>query len=345
MSTGAQIKSKPRRWLIACAVSLLPWFAMAATATVVVTPDAGSAAFGQLQLRLDKLKATGLPASNYSLGKAQCWLNTARSQDDENDRSGYVQEALDESTRIVAALEAQPKSSPGFETPLIARSTRLRDDLWAQLALLKSQPETLACTGREVACAEVRLVRAGHANVQTGWRQANPHVEMAQDGLRRARADAAACANPAPVPVATATAVVIQPQPLVAQPPVRIDFAADALFKFGESSRAALLPGGVKAIERLAETLKRYQRIEAIKVVGHTDRLGSASSNEKLSYERAATVLTLLESRGIRSQQASVSGVGESQPLSHCSDKLARGALIQCLQPDRRVSIEISGTP
>ncbi len=342
MTTGALIRSKPLRWTIACVVSLSPWFAMA-TPTAVVTPDAGRAGFGQLQLRLDKLRPTGLPASNYSLSKAQCWLNTARSQDDENDRSGYVQEALAESTRIVAALEAQPKSSPGFETPLIARSTRLRDDLWAQLALLKNQPEALACAGLEVACAEVRLVRAGHAEVQTGWRQANAHVEMAQDGLRRARAGAAACAVPAPIPVATA--VVIQPQPIAAQPPLRIDFAADALFKFGESSRASLLPGGVQAIERLADMLKRYQRIDAIQVVGHTDRLGSASFNEKLSYERAATVLTLLESLGIRSQQVTVRGVGESQPLSHCPDKLARAALIQCLQPDRRVSIEISGVP
>jgi len=52
---------------------------------------------------------------------------------------------------------------------------------------------SLVCNARTVACGEVRLVRAGHAEQQTGWRQANAHVMMAEDAVRRASAEAANC--------------------------------------------------------------------------------------------------------------------------------------------------------
>ena len=49
--------------------------------------------------------------------------------------------------------------------------------------------------------------------------------------------------------------------------------------------------------------------------------------------------------QGIKAASTTAKGMGESEPVSRdCSDKLAREALVQCLQPDRRVSIEITGT-
>ena len=136
--------------------------------------------FDAVQLRLRRLNETGIPQSNYSLAKAQCWLDTARTQHSENDRTGYVEDSLAESVRIAQALESDRNSKAGYETPLVARSARLRDDLWTQLAGFRSREASLACTARTVACAEVRLVRAGHAEEQTGWRQAT--VVAARDG-------------------------------------------------------------------------------------------------------------------------------------------------------------------
>lgn len=160
-------------------------------------PAATSAqAIEELQARIRKLNEQGLTAANYSVAKAQCWLDIAWSQYSENDRSGFPDEALAESTAIVRALETDKSSRAGFSTPFIVRSTKVRDDLWIRVQDYKTRASSLACTARHVACAEVHLVRAGHALNETGWRQASPYVDMAEDALRRAGAAAARCNTP-----------------------------------------------------------------------------------------------------------------------------------------------------
>lgn len=149
--------------------------------------------FDAVQQRLRALSERGIVQNNYGLAKAQCWLDTAKTQYHENDRTGYIEESLAESLKIVQALEADKSVKVGMETPLVARSTRLREDLWSQLNAFKGRESTLICNARTVACGEVRLVRAGHAEQQTGWRQATPHVQMVEDAVRRAAAEAASC--------------------------------------------------------------------------------------------------------------------------------------------------------
>ena len=146
-----------------------------------------------VQLRLRKLNEAGVPQGNYSLAKAQCWLDTAKSQYSENDRTGYVEESLSEAVKITQALEADKSARAGLDTPLVARSSKLRDDLWAQMSAYKSQSASMVCNAKTIACAEVRLVRAGHAEQQTGWRQATPYIKMVEDSLRIAKVEADTC--------------------------------------------------------------------------------------------------------------------------------------------------------
>ncbi len=146
-----------------------------------------------VQLRLQKLSEAGIAQNSYPLAKAQCWLDTASSQYYENDRTGYIEESLTEAIKITRALEADKLAKVGFDTPLVARSSLLRSDLWARLNNFKSSPTSLACNAKTVACAEVRLVRAGHANEQTGWRQATPWVQMVEDALVKAKTEADIC--------------------------------------------------------------------------------------------------------------------------------------------------------
>ena len=98
-----------------------------------------------VQQRLRKLNEAGIPQNSYSLAKAQCWLDTAKSQYHENDRTGYIEESLTEAVKIAQALEADKSARAGLDTPLIARSSKLRDDLWAQLSNYKNQPASMAC--------------------------------------------------------------------------------------------------------------------------------------------------------------------------------------------------------
>ncbi len=316
----------------------------------------------EIQLRLRRLNESGLSQNNYPLAKAQCWLDTAWSQYHENDRTGYIEASLAESLKIVQALEANKAVKVGYDTPLVARSTRLRDDLWAQLNALKMRESSLVCNARTVACGEVRLVRAGHAEQQTGWRQANAHVQMAEDAVRRASAEAANC-QPAvavakPAVVAAATPASAGPAPVVAaaaspavQPPAaaRETFTvlADALFRFDKAGRDEMLPGGMERLAQVAERLKRYRNIQSLTVVGYTDRLGADEYNEKLAVSRAQTVKAYLESLGVKAVNVQVKGQGKRESLtaSVCNEKqLAREELVQCLQADRRVMIEVVGS-
>ncbi len=303
------------------------------------------------QQRLRKLSESGIPQNNYPLAKAQCWLDTAKTQYHENDRTGYIEESLAESQKIIQALEADKNARVGFDTPLVARSTRLRDDLWMELGKYKNNTNALACNARTVACTEVRLVRAGHAEEQTGWRAATPHIMMAEDGLRRAAVEAANCAPASARAPLVAAAPVLptspeqQPAPAVREA-TKESFVilADTLFKFDKSGAGDMLPGGKERLAAVAKRLKTYQSISTLSIAGHTDRLGSESYNDQLSARRAATVLAYLESLGAKAAKSEAVGKGEREPVStQCSDKQPRAALIACLQPDRRVTIEVTG--
>jgi OmpA-OmpF porin, OOP family len=304
-----------------------------------------------LQERLRKLNEAGIAQNNYSLAKAQCWLDTAKTQYHENDRTGYIEESMTESQKIIQALEADRNARAGLDTPLVARSARLRDDLWTELAKYKNNASTLSCNARTVACGEIRLVRAGHAQEQTGWRAATPHIMMAEDSVRRAAQEAAACAPvvaraapaPAPAPVVAPPAPTPAPAPRTVTRETFV-LLADALFKFDRSGRDEMLPGGKERLAEIAQKLKSYQSISNITISGHTDRLGTESYNDPLSQRRATTVLNYLGSLGVRADATQAVGKGESEPVTkNCSDKLPRQQLIICLQPDRRVTIEVTG--
>ena len=312
--------------------------------------------FDGIQLRLRRLNESGIPQSNYSLAKAQCWLDTAGTQHSENDRTGYVEDSLAESVRIIQALETDRNSKAGYQTPLVARSSRVRSDLWTQLAGFRSREDTLACTARTVACAEVRLVRAGHAETQTGWRQATPHILMVEDAVRRANADAASCnaplvastAKPGAAPANGAAAVPTAPAQTVTVTVTKETFVilADTLFRFDKSGSDDMLPGGMERLTDLVRRLKAYPAIQSMAIVGHTDRLGSDAYNDELSRARADTVKAFFEAQGIKPASSSAKGAGKREPVSRdCSDRLGRDALVQCLQPDRRVTIEITAVP
>ncbi len=315
------------------------------------------------QARLRKLNEAGVAQNYYPLAKAQCWLDTAKTQYHENDRTGYIEESLTESEKIIKALELNNKAQVGFDTPLVARSSRLRDDLWLRLGGLKAKDESLACNARTVACAEVRLVRAGHADAQTGWRAATPHVQMVEDALRRAEQEAKACepvqaplvARAAPAPATPAAAVAAAPAPAPVPTAKTVTqtqtvtkevfvLLGDTLFKFDKSGRDEMLPGGLQRLQGVAERLKTYQAIHTLTITGHTDRYGTDAYNDPLSQRRATTVQDYLTSLNVRADKLSAMGKGKREPVTtNCSTKAPKAEQVLCLQPDRRVMIEVTG--
>jgi len=147
---------------------------------------------------------------------------------------------------------------------------------------------------------------------------------------------AAPAQKPAAKPEAKAGAAAPKPAPQ------KFTFAADALFDF---DKATLKPEGKTKLDPLPQSLSDV-KYDAVVVVGHTDRIGTVKYNQKLSLKRAETVRKYLADKGIAANRISVEGKGKSQPVTQgatCKGKKSK-ALIACLQPDRRVTIEVTGT-
>lgn len=143
--------------------------------------------------------------------------------------------------------------------------------------------------------------------------------------------------KPAPPPPPVA---VVQPEPprMVIQ---KLTLSTDVLFEF---DKAELKDAGKQKLDELADQVKGA-KVDEIVVVGHADRIGSESYNEKLSQARAQSVKDYLAERGAQTNVITAQGKGESAPVTgdQCK-KMAGKKLIECLQPDRRVEIEVLGS-
>ncbi|VWX58885.1 Outer membrane protein A [Burkholderiales bacterium 8X] len=144
--------------------------------------------------------------------------------------------------------------------------------------------------------------------------------------------------RPAALPIVAAapTAKALPPQRR------RIELSADALFKFGKSSTDSLQDEGRRELDGLAASLGDARDTAKLKITGHTDRLGSPSFNQSLSLARAISTRDYLAQSGIPAHNMQTFGRGMSEPKVQCAPS-SRILLIECLAPNRRVEIEVSG--
>ena len=122
----------------------------------------------------------------------------------------------------------------------------------------------------------------------------------------------------------------------------RVTLSADTLFAF---NKAVLKPEGIAKLTELTSRMSGLT-LDVVMINGYADRIGAAAYNQKLSEKRAASVKDYLVSKGIPANRVYTEGKGSKQPVTKPDQcKGAKSAkVIACLQPDRRVDIEIIGT-
>ena len=105
-------------------------------------------------------------------------------------------------------------------------------------------------------------------------------------------------------------------------------------------------PEGASSLDKFASDL-RGTKFDHVKVIGYTDRIGSDKYNLYLSQRRADSVKAyLVDKGGVDAGKIETEGRGEADPVTKpdaCAAKRSP-ATIACLQPDRRVEIEVSAT-
>jgi OmpA-OmpF porin, OOP family len=119
-----------------------------------------------------------------------------------------------------------------------------------------------------------------------------------------------------------------------------------------EFDKAEMTPGNKEDLDKFLGALGKATKARApvqygaVIVTGHTDRIGTLKHNMKLSERRAITVKDYIVSKGIDQKLIFWEGKGPKQPIpvtKFCDNKMKRKQLIECLAPNRRVTVEVVG--
>lgn len=105
---------------------------------------------------------------------------------------------------------------------------------------------------------------------------------------------------------------------------------------------ASLTPESQQKLDSLAQRINSASDVQDAQVVGFADRIGTTSYNEALSKKRAEGVRNYLIGHNVVTENETITRwVGKKESNTQCPGKLSHEQLIQCLAPDRKVTVEL----
>jgi OOP family OmpA-OmpF porin len=218
-------------------------------------------------------------------------------------------------------------------------SARYVSEAALSISLLAFAGAAMAVPGYVTFGPNGAVVNAAGQCWKTGDWTPDKAVSPCDPVARAAEAVAPVSVTPAPPPAPIAAAPA--PAPVVIE---KVDLSTDVLFEF---NKATLMPAGQQLLDEVAKNAQGAN-VEQVRIVGHADRIGSEKYNQDLSERRAQAVRDYFAQKGANPQSIQAEGKGESEPVTgNQCDKLGNKAspkLISCLQPDRRVEIELLGS-
>lgn len=112
---------------------------------------------------------------------------------------------------------------------------------------------------------------------------------------------------------------------------IKVTFDSGILFATGKSE---LNTQSKNALTKFVESLKNTPETD-VSIVGHTDNTGSREFNEKLSMDRALSVVNFLSQNGISKERTTVKGMAWDEPVADNSTSEGRSQ-------NRRVEVFIT---
>lgn len=138
------------------------------------------------------------------------------------------------------------------------------------------------------------------------------------------KVDGAGCPLPTPVQVVKEKIIVTEADKKVVK-----DAIDNLEFDLG---KATIRPTSFASLDKVASLL--VEKNFSLKLAGHTDNTGSATTNMRLSKERAEAIKAYLVSKGANASRIEATGYGSTQPIA--SNKTAAGR-----QQNRRVEFTL----
>jgi outer membrane protein OmpA-like peptidoglycan-associated protein len=102
-------------------------------------------------------------------------------------------------------------------------------------------------------------------------------------------------------------------------------------------NQPVLLPQSFPVLNKVAEALKESPTLR-IEISGHTDNVGAEAQNQTLSQQRAETVKTYLESKGVEAARLVAVGFGATRPIADNNTETGRAQ-------NRRVELRVLPPP
>lgn len=115
---------------------------------------------------------------------------------------------------------------------------------------------------------------------------------------------------------------------------LKLDIPSDLSF---DSGRYDIKPALHAVLDRFATTLNQNP-VTTVRIVGHTDNVGSDAVNNPLSVNRAAATRDYLVSRGVASNRIAIDGRGAREPIADNATAAGKAK-------NRRVEIFVAEAP
>lgn len=119
-----------------------------------------------------------------------------------------------------------------------------------------------------------------------------------------------------PEPVAPPVVEEVKPAPVVEEPkPEILEKGRTTLKVLFDFDKAVIKKNSFQDVDNLAAVMKQYPDLN-VTIEGHTDSIGTAAYNKKLSQQRADAVKKyMVEKSGIDAKRLTAKGFGEEKPI------------------------------
>jgi len=276
--------------------------------------------------------------SLYAVIRSELMIEFGAKEYEENDKTGILEPVLDDALRLLVSQE-QARANIDLAFPEFPGSSKVYPDLWAKTNAVKQDTAKLSCVGEPLARLEVALLELAHERYEVDTKLNTPEhvlpaISIVNIMVNQLEEALAGCHLP---PLSTSSAAA------QSSAPRHVVLDADVLFPFDKAAEQDLTADGKRKLDVFAaELVKDHTLWRGMVITGHTDRLGKSGYNKRLGQRRADSIRDYLVKRfALPTEQIQTRSMGESRPLKDCPEVNYTEQSKACLQPNRRVEIEL----